>query len=52
MAFRGLQHESTAQGQIHATIANELSKLVADPFDDWAQGYKVRMLLDTIKIGC
>ncbi|PPQ63306.1 hypothetical protein CVT24_006751 [Panaeolus cyanescens] len=43
MAFRGLQKESAVQGQIHATIANELSKLVADPFDDWAQGYKERL---------
>lgn len=44
MAFRGLQAESTAQGQAHNTIAKELSTLVADPFDDWARSYKVRYL--------
>lgn len=42
MAFRGLQAESAAQGQAHHTIAKELTTLVADPFDEWAQGYKVR----------
>jgi hypothetical protein len=42
MAFRGLQAESTAQGQAHNSIAKELSTLVADPFDDWARSYKVR----------
>lgn len=42
MAFRGLQAESTAQGQAHKAIATELETLVADPFDQWAQTYKVR----------
>jgi hypothetical protein len=41
MAFRGLQQESVAQGQAHNNIAKELTTLVADPFDDWAQSYKV-----------
>lgn len=41
MAFRGLQAESTAQGQAHKTVAAELETLVADPFDQWAQTYKV-----------
>lgn len=45
MAFRGLQAESTAQGQVHKNIAKELETLVADPFDDWAQAYKVCVIL-------
>ncbi|KIM44972.1 hypothetical protein M413DRAFT_17839 [Hebeloma cylindrosporum] len=43
MAFRGLQQESVAQGQAHNNIAKELTTLVADPFDDWAQSYKDRL---------
>ncbi|CAA7267405.1 unnamed protein product [Cyclocybe aegerita] len=43
MAFRGLQAESTAQGQAHNTIAKELNTLVADPFNEWAQSYKERL---------
>jgi len=42
MTFRGLQEESKAQGQAHSSIAKELTTLVADPFDGWARGYKVR----------
>jgi hypothetical protein len=41
MAFRGLQVESATQGQAHSNIAKELTTLVADPFQDWASGYKV-----------
>lgn len=41
MAFRGLQAESIAQGQAHRSISKELTTLVADPFDEWAQDYKV-----------
>lgn len=43
MAFRGLQAESVAQGETHKTIAKELHTLVADPFQEWAQGYKVNI---------
>ncbi|KAJ7760434.1 hypothetical protein B0H16DRAFT_1813870 [Mycena metata] len=43
MAFRGLQAESTAQGQAHKSIATELDTLVADPFELWAQSYKDRL---------
>lgn len=43
MAFRGLQAESAAQGQAHKSIAKELNTLVADPFEDWAQGYRVKL---------
>ncbi|KAF5383527.1 hypothetical protein D9615_003598 [Tricholomella constricta] len=43
MAFRGLQAESVAQGQAHKSIAKELNTLVADPFEDWAQGYAERI---------
>lgn len=41
MAFRGLQAESKSQGETHKAIAKELNTLVADPFNEWAQGYKV-----------
>ncbi len=44
LAFRGLQAESAAQGQAHHTIANELATLVADPFEEWAEGYKVKYI--------
>ncbi|KAF5316623.1 hypothetical protein D9619_006671 [Psilocybe cf. subviscida] len=43
MAFRGLQAESAAQGQVHNNVANELSTLVADPFEDWARSYRERL---------
>jgi hypothetical protein len=45
MAFRGLQAESVAQGEAHKSIAKELHTLVADPFQDWAQGYRVNRFL-------
>lgn len=41
MAFRGLQAESARQGDAHKAIAKELISLVADPFEDWAEGHKV-----------
>jgi hypothetical protein len=41
MAFRGLQAESFNQGQAHNSIAKELTTLVVDPFDHWAQAFKV-----------
>lgn len=41
MTFRGLQAESVNQGQAHNSIAKELTTLVADPFDHWAQAFKV-----------
>ncbi|KAG6813158.1 hypothetical protein H0H92_013565 [Tricholoma furcatifolium] len=43
MAFRGLQAESSAQGQAHRTISKELDALVADPFEQWAKGYAERI---------
>uniref|UniRef100_A0A0W0G9W1 Uncharacterized protein n=1 Tax=Moniliophthora roreri TaxID=221103 RepID=A0A0W0G9W1_MONRR len=43
MTFRGLKAESASQGQIHRSIAKELETLVADPFAEWAQGYKDRL---------
>ncbi|KZT27869.1 hypothetical protein NEOLEDRAFT_1154840 [Neolentinus lepideus HHB14362 ss-1] len=43
MAYRGLQSESVAQGKVHEGIAKELDTLVADPFEDWAKGYKERL---------
>ena len=45
MAFRGLQEESATQGKVHKAIANELETLVADPFADWARGYRVRIMV-------
>lgn len=44
MTFRGLQAESVKQGQAHNSIAKELTTLVADPFDQWAQAYKVNII--------
>ncbi|KAH7879027.1 uncharacterized protein C8R40DRAFT_1088515 [Lentinula edodes] len=44
MAFRGLQIESTAQAKLHQNMAKELSSLVADPFAEWAKGYKDRIV--------
>jgi len=41
MAFRGLQAESAAQGSVHQAVAKELQALVANPFEQWAQGYRV-----------
>ncbi|KAF5361761.1 hypothetical protein D9756_002513 [Leucocoprinus leucothites] len=43
LAFRGLQAEAGAQGQAHRTVANELATLVADPFEEWAEGFKTRI---------
>ncbi len=48
MTFRGLQDESAAQGQAHKSIAKELETLVVDPFDEWAQGFKVFHSLVTV----
>ncbi|KAF9072244.1 hypothetical protein BDP27DRAFT_1320622 [Rhodocollybia butyracea] len=44
MAFRGLQTESTTQGQMHHNISKELNSLVADPFAEWAKSYKERIM--------
>ncbi|KAJ3986364.1 hypothetical protein F5890DRAFT_1572336 [Lentinula detonsa] len=44
MAFRGLQTESNAQALVHQNISKELSSLVADPFAEWAEGYKDRIM--------
>lgn len=44
MAFRGLQAEAVTQGAAHKATASELSTLVADPFDEWAQGYRVNYI--------
>jgi len=43
MAFRGLQAESVAQGAAHQAVSKELHTLVAEPFAQWAQGYKERL---------
>jgi hypothetical protein len=43
MAFRGLQAESVSQGQVHASVAKELDNLVADPFEEWAYGFRDRV---------
>ncbi|KIK60405.1 hypothetical protein GYMLUDRAFT_73852 [Collybiopsis luxurians FD-317 M1] len=44
MAFRGLQAESITQAQKHLNISKELNSLVADPFVEWAKGYKDRVM--------
>lgn len=43
MAFRGLQAESEIQGRVHKDISKDLRALVADPFNEWAQGYEERL---------
>jgi len=41
MAFRGLQAETVEHGQLHEAVSNELHTLVAEPFQDWTEKYKV-----------
>ena len=43
MAFRGLQAESIAQGEVHKNIARDLESMVADPFEAWADGHRDRI---------
>lgn len=50
MTFRGLQAESVNQGQAHNSIAKELTTLVVDPFDYWAQAYKVKIYLSSLHV--
>lgn len=52
MTFRGLQNESASQGQVHKNIAKELETLVVDPFDSWAQSYKVCMIAAISALPC
>lgn len=42
-AFRGLQQESTKQGEVHQGIANELDNLVAEPFETWSKQHAARI---------
>ncbi|KAG8736397.1 hypothetical protein FRC12_017622, partial [Ceratobasidium sp. 428] len=42
-AFQGLQAESAAQGDAHKNLAQELEKMVADPFENWAAGHAERL---------
>ncbi|KAJ1306794.1 hypothetical protein OPQ81_007780 [Rhizoctonia solani] len=42
-AFQGLQTESTAQGNAHKSLAQELDTMVADPFEHWAAGHAERI---------
>ena len=41
LAFRGLRDESYAQGQLHAEAAKDLQTKIAEPFAEWAKGYRV-----------
>lgn len=41
MAFRGLKEETVNQGKAHETAASDLKKKIANPFEEWAVGYKV-----------
>lgn len=43
LAFRGLRDESIAEGKLHAEAAKNLQTKIADPFSEWANGYKVRL---------
>ncbi|KAG9123785.1 hypothetical protein FRC07_013964, partial [Ceratobasidium sp. 392] len=42
-AFQGIQTESAAQGDAHKNLAQELEKMVADPFENWAAGHAERI---------
>lgn len=44
VAFRGIQAESIAQGEVHRSISKELESLVVDPFEKWAEGHKVSFI--------
>lgn len=44
LALRALKEESVAQGKLHADAANDLQTKIADPFAEWAKGYKARCL--------
>lgn len=50
MAFRGLQAESAAQGEAHRALAKEINTLVADPFEDWARGHRVRAFVRSTSV--
>ena len=41
LALRALKEESIAQGKLHADAAADLQTKIADPFAEWAKGYKV-----------
>ncbi|EKM49960.1 uncharacterized protein PHACADRAFT_264420 [Phanerochaete carnosa HHB-10118-sp] len=43
LAFHGLKEESIAQGKLHAEAAKDLQTKIADPFSEWAKGYKERL---------
>ena len=41
LAFRGLQEESIEQGKLHTSASQDLQTKIAEPFSEWAKGYKV-----------
>ncbi|KAI0821557.1 hypothetical protein BC629DRAFT_1278140 [Irpex lacteus] len=43
LAFLGLKEESVAEGKVHADAAKDLQTKIADPFAQWAFGYKERL---------
>ncbi|KAI0343232.1 hypothetical protein BDW22DRAFT_1407130 [Trametopsis cervina] len=43
LAFNGLRQESSAEGQLHGEAAKDLQTKIADPFAQWAAGYKERL---------
>ncbi|KAI0091704.1 hypothetical protein BDY19DRAFT_885240 [Irpex rosettiformis] len=43
LAFLGLKEESVAEGKVHAEAAKDLQVKIADPFAQWAYGYKERL---------
>lgn len=44
VTFDGLIAEAREQGKAHDAVAKELLTRVADPFEIWANGYKVRVV--------
>lgn len=43
MAFWGLKQETKLQGDGHKVVADDLQKLVLEPFGEWAHGHEGRI---------
>ncbi|KAI0704301.1 hypothetical protein BC835DRAFT_1262104 [Cytidiella melzeri] len=43
LVFHGLKEEAAAEGRVHADAASNLQTKIAEPFAQWATGYKERL---------
>ncbi|KAL4243387.1 hypothetical protein ABKN59_011332 [Abortiporus biennis] len=50
VAFKGLKDETLGQAKAHDTIAKDLRTKIADPFEEWAHGYRDRLYDSRITI--